>query len=75
MGYYGGKVAAGSDTPGAAALLAWHPWAQLRIVSFIVLGVLLAQPLLGRIWNFRVNWLDYRRSSSRPASGCCSTSY
>ena len=32
-----------------AILLAWNPWSMVRIVSFIILGVTLAEPLLSRL--------------------------
>ena len=35
--------------PWLAALLGWHPWSIVRIVSFVTLGVLLAEPLLRRV--------------------------
>ncbi|MEW6319997.1 MAG: hypothetical protein AB1635_02795 [Acidobacteriota bacterium] len=46
MGYYVGRVAAASDPVWLGALLAWHPWAIIRIVAFVAIGVVLAQPLL-----------------------------
>ena len=60
MGYYVGQVAAQSDAPFIAALVAWHPWAIVRIVSFIVIGVVLAQPLLATRFGFRVSWDQHR---------------
>jgi len=37
--------------PGAmrAVALAWNPWSMVRVVSFIILGVALSEPLLGRL--------------------------
>src|SRR5262245_5732913 len=32
-----------------AILFAWNPWSMVRIVSFIILGVTLAEPLLSRV--------------------------
>src|SRR4029079_10338665 len=53
MAYYVGALAAASAHPFRAALLAWVPWALLRIASFVTLGVVLAGPVLGRLFGFR----------------------
>jgi len=47
MGAYAGSLAALSDTPLTAAVLAWHPWAVVRVAAYIALGVALAEPLVG----------------------------
>ncbi|MGH9312173.1 MAG: hypothetical protein ACRD1S_03135 [Vicinamibacterales bacterium] len=46
MGHYVGALAAESASPWRTLLLAWPPWAVVRIASFVTLGVVLAQPLL-----------------------------
>jgi hypothetical protein len=46
MGYYVGALAAESASPLATTALAWHPWALVRVASFVILGVVLAQPVL-----------------------------
>jgi hypothetical protein len=38
-----------SDRGGMAMLLAWNPWSMVRVASFIILGVVLAEPLLSRM--------------------------
>jgi hypothetical protein len=48
MSFYVGALAAGPE-PGLAALLGWPPWAVLRVVAFILLGTVLARPLLARL--------------------------
>jgi hypothetical protein len=60
MGHYVGALAAAARQPALALLLAWHPWAVIRIVSFVVLGVVLSAPLLSRVFDFRVNWTAAR---------------
>jgi hypothetical protein len=45
MGHYVGALAAKAASPWAIVLLAWHPWALVRVASFVTLGVILAQPL------------------------------
>ena len=38
-----------------AMLIAWNPWSIIRVVSFIVLGVILAEPLLSRWPGYRAD--------------------
>jgi len=52
MGHYVGSLAARSARPLLTMILAWHPWAVIRIVSFVAIGVVLSAPLLGRVWRF-----------------------
>jgi hypothetical protein len=61
MGHYVGTLAAMSRRPFAIMLLGWHPWAVIRVISFVVLGVVLSSPLLGRVFRFRVDWRVGRR--------------
>jgi hypothetical protein len=50
MSFYVGTLAAAATAcpPALAALIAWNPWSVARVVSFIVLGVVLAEPLVAR---------------------------
>jgi hypothetical protein len=48
MGHYVGTLAAIGRRPAALMILGWHPWAVLRIVSFVVIGVVLSAPLAAR---------------------------
>jgi len=61
MGHYVGALAAASTHPAQAAALAWHPWAVIRIISFVVLGVVLSLPVLSRVLKFSVDWRRARR--------------
>jgi hypothetical protein len=56
MGHYVGTLASSSRRPALTMLLAWHPWSVIRVVSFVVIGVVLSTPLLSRIGRFRVDW-------------------
>jgi len=49
MAYFVGSLAAGAVTPISTAIVAWVPWSLVRIVSFITLGVVLAEPLAFRL--------------------------
>ncbi len=55
MGHYVGVLAATSRRPGLTLLLAWHPWAVIRVISFVVIGVVLSAPLLSRLGKFSVD--------------------
>ena len=60
MAFYVGALGAASVHPLAAMALAWVPWALIRIISFITLGVVLGGPVLGRLFGF-----DYRLAGQR----------
>ena len=60
MGHYVGTLAETSAHPGRTLLLAWHPWAVIRVISFVVIGVVLSTPLLSRIVKFNVDWKTAR---------------
>jgi hypothetical protein len=55
MGSYVGGLAATSRSPVLTMVLAWHPWAVIRVISFVAIGVVLSAPLLSRLWKFRVD--------------------
>jgi len=69
MGHYVGALAAASARPAVTMILGWHPWAVVRIVSFVTLGVVLSAPLLSKIWNFPVDWRSERRLAAYAAAG------
>ena len=69
MGTYVGSLAAASRRPGIAILLGWHPWAVIRIVSFVGLGVALSAPVLSRAFGFQVDWRFVRRVIAFAACG------
>lgn len=46
MGAYTGKLAVLAESPWAF-VAGWHPWAVLRVVGFVLLGVAFSEPLLG----------------------------
>ncbi|HEV2982783.1 MAG TPA: hypothetical protein VGX46_00265 [Vicinamibacterales bacterium] len=61
MGHYVGALAAASRHPALAMILGWHPWAVIRIVSFVVIGVVLSVPVLSRVTEIRIDWRLARR--------------
>jgi hypothetical protein len=48
MGHYAGALGAASLHPSATMVLAWTPWALVRIASFVTLGVVMSMPLVAR---------------------------
>ena len=61
MGYYVGALAAASAHPGRAMVLAWVPWAIIRVASFVILGVVLGGPLLARVAGFEFKIRSHRK--------------
>ena len=48
MSYFVGSFALASGQPWLGAIVAWVPWSVVRVVAFVVLGSVLARPLLRR---------------------------
>lgn len=46
MSFYVGSLAAAGGEPLAALAFGWPPWAVLRVVAFVLIGVALSEPLL-----------------------------
>jgi hypothetical protein len=69
MGHYVGTLAETSAHPVRTGLLAWHPWAVIRVVSFVTIGVILSAPLLSRVLKFRVDWNAAKRLLAWAAAG------
>jgi hypothetical protein len=55
MGHYVGSLAASSRRPLLTMILGWHPWAVIRIVSFVAIGVVLSVPVWSRLGRARVD--------------------
>jgi len=60
MSFYVASVIRGSHDKLLACLMGWHPWAIIRVASFVVLGVILAEPMICKIKK-----LDYEYASVR----------
>src|SRR5262245_60130472 len=56
MGHYVGALAAWSAHPALTMVLGWHPWAVIRVASFVVIGVVLSIPVLSRVFRFNADW-------------------
>lgn len=61
MSYYVATLIRSSHDPLMAVLMGWHPWSIIRVISFVILGVILAEPLICRIVK-----RDYEYTPVRP---------
>ncbi len=61
MSFYVASVILASDDSLTAALMAWHPWSIIRVASFVVLGVILAEPVICRIIKRDYEYTGARR--------------
>ncbi len=69
MGHYVGTLAGASRRPVLTMILGWHPWAVIRIVSFVVIGVVLSAPVWSGLARARVDRLLARRLLTYAAAG------
>jgi len=69
MAYYAGALGAASAQPWQAMLLAWVPWALIRVAAFVTLGVVLGGPLLGKVLGFRFDLRRQGRWMALAAAG------
>jgi hypothetical protein len=69
MGHYVGALAAASAHPIITMVLGWHPWAIVRIASFVTMGVVLSGPLLSAVAGFRIDWREARPLLAYAAAG------
>jgi len=69
MAHYVGALAASSAHPLLTVALGWHPWAVIRVISFVVIGVVLAAPGLARVGGWRNDWRDARPLLLASAGG------
>jgi hypothetical protein len=67
MGHYVGTLAAQSRHPALTMILGWHPWSIIRIVSFVILGVVLSVPVLSRVTHVSID----RRTARRFIIAAC----
>ena len=49
MDFFVAGAACVSSRPLTTAILAWFPWSVVRVVGYVVLGVILAEPMLHRV--------------------------
>jgi hypothetical protein len=61
MSFYVGSLISVSSNKLMAVLMGWHPWAIIRVASYVMLGVILAEPLICKIVK-----RDYNYSEVRP---------
>ena len=61
MSFYVGSVILASHDRFLAAVMAWHPWSVIRVISFVLLGVILAEPLICKIQKRDYDYAGVRR--------------
>lgn len=63
MSFYAAAVILASNHHGKllAVLMSWHPWSIIRVASFVVLGVILAEPVVARVAD-----KDFEYDTARP---------
>jgi hypothetical protein len=49
MSFYVGSLIVASRDFWLSVMMGWHPWSILRVAAFVILGVILAEPLICRI--------------------------
>jgi len=49
MSFYVGSLLSIAETPSTVLLYGWPPWAAVRVIGFVILGVALAVPALQRL--------------------------
>jgi hypothetical protein len=60
MSFYVASVILASNDRLLAALIGWHPWSIIRVISFVILGVILGEPLICKIAKREYNYLGAR---------------
>jgi hypothetical protein len=61
MAFYVASVIQASHHAQLAVCMGWHPWSIIRIISFVILGVILGEPLICKITG-----RDYEYVGVRP---------
>jgi hypothetical protein len=59
MGDYVGSMAHLSAHAPASVVLGWHPWAVIRVIGFVIIGVILSGPVLARTMRFPFSLQDH----------------
>ena len=60
MSFYVASVIGASQGHWVAGLMAWHPWSAIRVASFVILGVILGEPLICKIQKRTYEYLSVR---------------
>lgn len=69
MSFYVGSLLALARDSWIILLCGWPPWAILRVVAFVILGVVLAGPVLRRVAGIPFRWSDRRGWILAAAAG------
>jgi len=69
MSFYVGCLLSLARRPGIVLLCGWPPWSIIRVIAFVILGVVLAGPLLRRVAGIPFRWADRRGWILAAAAG------
>lgn len=58
MSFYVGSLFSQTESLGIILLFGWPIWSVIRILSYVTLGVVLAEPILARLFPYRWEWRD-----------------
>jgi len=61
MACYVAALARAGVAPATVVAFGWQPWAICRVAAFCVLGAILAEPLLSRVWRYEYSGLRAAR--------------
>ncbi len=61
MAFYVASLIQASHHSSIAIWMGWHPWSAIRVISFVILGVILGEPMICKITK-----RDYEYSVARP---------
>ena len=69
MSFYVGSLLSLARNPGIILLCGWPPWSILRVIAFVILGVVLAGPVLRTVAGIPFRWADRRGWILAAAAG------
>ena len=69
MAFYVASLSRAGVPAGTVLLLGWQPWAICRVAAFVVLGVVLAEPLLSRVRPYGYDGIRAARPFLMVAAG------
>jgi hypothetical protein len=71
MSFYVGSLILASNDHTTAALMGWHPWAIIRVMSYVILGVIIGEPMICRIVKRDYNYSEVRPFFWAALTGLC----
>ncbi len=69
MSFYVGSLLMISVRPVRVILCGWPPWAVLRVIAFVIFGVVFSGPVLGRLARVSFRWEEQTRWLQLASAG------